>query len=266
MSDIGNTVTQPSGTPPPLMPSGGGYALPPNQQLEPRKATQSSPFLQEQLKLMTEEQKTAFGKQWTPSGQYVGQYLVDDKGVITRGQYNPDEAYGQLAELGTPAERRAFLNLLAANGVYGNGSPSSTGLSSTDISAMREAMLYANSRGVTVKVAARLMSTDPAVVQWRKSVGTGGGRVRTTPKEDLRAVFKAATAQVLGRDLPDSEIDRFIRSYNASEVRQAMGGAAAPSAQVAAQEAAKAAAPGEAGAVQMLGYANAVDQLMKGLG
>lgn len=259
MNDTGDTTQKPSPNPPPLTPSTGS-GLAPETRLPPRQAAGGF------APTFTSEQITGMQKEWTPQG-YVGQNLVDSKGVIARGQYSEDEAYNELAKLGTPAERLAFLNILAANGVYGRSRPTSTGFGGSDLSAMKEALRYANANGVTVDVAARLMATDPALQQWRKTAGgTTTARIRTTPKADLRAVFRSATASILGRDLSDAELDKFVRSYNAAETSEQLGGPVAPSAQVAATEAAQQAAPEEAAAMQMLGYANAVDQVMKGLG
>lgn len=259
MSDTGDSTQNPSTNPPPLVPQSSGWTLDPATKLAPRQATGGF------APTYTNEQITAMGKEFTPGG-YVGQELVDSKGVIARGQYRDDEAYNELAKLGTSAERAAFLNILAANGVYGNSKPTSTGFESRDLSAMQEAMRYANAKGVTLDVAVRLMAVDPAVKAWRSGMTGGGARIRTTAKEDLRSVFRQATAQVLGRDLSDAELERFVKSYNAAEVREATGGPAAPSVQTAAMQAAEAAAPEEAGAMKMLGYADVVDQLMKGLG
>lgn len=270
MNDTGTEQDQqPSPVAPGLTAATSGWALAPETKLQPRRTTGQS-YITKQLETMTKQERAAFeakqGVDFTAQG-YVGQGLVDERGDIVRGQYSSDEAYNELAALGTAAERGAFLNILAANGVYGNSRPTTTGFASSDLSAMQEIMRYANYRGVTVKVAARLMAADPNVQQWRKTqVAGGGARVRTTAREDLRSVFKSATARVLGRDLSDAELERFIQSYNAAEVRQAMGGAMAPSASTAATMAAETAAPEEAGAMKMLDYANVVDQLMKGLG
>lgn len=250
MAEQTNTTTdEVTDNPPPAIPSGSSNVLQPGVRLRPRKVTTVAPDMPAPT---LEEQ--------TPQG-YIGQGLVDSKGVLARGQYSEDEALSEIARFGTVAERAAVLNRLAVLGLYGKSRPSSTGVSSRDISAVKQALLYANTEGVTLDVALNLMAADPNI-----KAKASGGRVRTTPKQDLRAVFKQATQSVLGRDLSDAEVERFIRSYNAMEVSEAMGGAVAPSAQTAALESAQVAAPDEAGAMQLLGYANVIDQLMKGLG
>jgi hypothetical protein len=71
---------------------------------------------------------------------------------------------------------------------------------------------------------------------------------------------------VLGRQLSDAEVEKFVKAYNAMEVGEAMGGAAAPSVQTAALQAAEAAAPDEAAAMGALQLAQLMDQSIKGLG
>lgn len=251
MAEQTNTTTdEVSDTPPPLIPSGSSNALLPGVRLRPRKVVKvgegvTPPTLQEQ----------------TPQG-YIGQNLVNKDGVLVRGQYSEDEAFSEIARFGTPTERSAVLNRLAALGLYGKSKPSSTGMMSRDISAVKNAMLYANAEGVTLDVALNLMAADPNI----KAKVAAGARVRTTAKQDLRQVFKQAAGSVLGRQLSDAEVEKFVRSYNAMEVSEARGGAAAPTAQTAALEAVEASNPEEAGAMKMLGFADVIDQLMKGLG
>lgn len=250
MAEQTNTTTdEVSDTPPPLIPSGSSNVLLPGVRLRPRKVTSVA------------EGVTVAQTEYTPQG-YVGQNLVNKDGVLVRGQYSEDEAFSEIARFGTPAERLAVLNRLAALGLYGNSKPSSTGTMSRDISAVKNAMLYANAEGVTLDVALNLMAADPNI----KAKVAGGARVRTTAKQDLRQVFKQAAGSVLGRQLSDAEVEKFVRSYNAMEVSEAMGGAAAPTAQTAAMQAVEASNPEEAGAMKMLGYADVIDQLMRGLG
>lgn len=250
-----NNVTGPTG--PSFVPPAGSVqfgnsnTLAPSVKLQPRKIVGVGPGVAPP----TLEEQTQQG--------YTGQLLVDEKGILSRGQYNEDEAFTELVAFGNPAERLQFLNTLAAVGIYGNRKPSGR-ITDTDLNAVREAMLYANEKGVTLKVAAQLMAVDPLIAKQMRV--SGAGRVRTTAKQDLRAVFKQVSANVLGRDLSDAEVEKFVRSYNQMETAEAYGGAAAPSAQVAAEEAVRGSAPEEAGAMQLLGYANVIDQLMKGLG
>jgi hypothetical protein len=193
--------------------------------------------------------------------QYTGQGLVNSRGILARGQYAESEAYAELAKLST-ADRRAYLNALQAVGAYGNSAPSRTGFNSTDFSAMREAMLYANHKGVTLDVAITMMGAE---LGGGGAMG-GGQRVRTTPKQDLQAVFRQVSGNVLGRRLSDSEVEKFVKAYNRQEVSAATGGAEVASAEVAAMEQVEAAAPEEAGAMGVLKLSNVIDSAIKELG
>jgi hypothetical protein len=192
---------------------------------------------------------------------YIGQNLVNNSGVIARGQYSEDEAYSELAKL-APAERRQLQNLLYSVGAYGSSKPSRSGFNSSDFSAMREAMLYANAKGVTLDVATSMMATELG-----GGIGGGGGqRVRTTAKQDLQTVFRQVSGQVLGRRLSDSEVEKFVKAYNQKEISEAYGGEAAPQADVAAMAQIESAVPEEAGAVGMLKLSNVIDSAIKELG
>jgi hypothetical protein len=124
---------------------------------------------------------------------------------------------------------------------------------------MREAMLYANSKGVTLDVAITMMSAE---------LGTSGGgqRVRTTPKQDLQAVFRQVSGQILGRRLSDSEVEKFVKAYNQKEMSAAYAGEQAPQADVVAMEQIESAVPEEAGAMGMLKLSNVIDNAIKELG
>lgn len=243
------TKTQaPSPEPPPLVPTRTGNTLLPTQKLTPRTTTGIAPGV-------TIADQTEF----TEKG-YVGQNLVDSKGVIVRGQYSEDEAYNELARFNSSAARLNFLKQLESLGLYGNSKPTPSGFASTDLSAVREAMLFANSQGVTLDVAVSLMAADPAI---KKNIPTR--RIRTTAKQDLQQVFKSAAGSVLGRQLSDNEVQKFIRAYQQMEVNEQMGGATAPTAQTAALQAVEAAAPEEAAAMGALTLSELMDRRIKEL-
>jgi hypothetical protein len=93
-----------------------------------------------------------------------------------------------------------------------------------------------------------------------------GKRIRTTPKQDLTAVFRQASSSILGRQLSDSEINKFVKSYNRMEVTEATGGAIAPNVSVAAEQFVKTGSPQEAQAMGALTLTNIIDNAIKGLG
>lgn len=234
---------------------GGGYSLMPDVQLPKRTVKGALPTIGQpnQKDILP---STTGGNEFV----YIGQNLVNSQGLIARGQYTEDEAYSELAKLPL-AERRGLQNLLYSVGAYGNSKPSRSGFNSADFSAMREAMLYANAKGVTLDVAVTMMASELG------GGGAGGGaRIRTTPKQDLQAVFRQVSGQVLGRRLSDAEVEKFVKAYNRQEVSEAMGGAAAPSVQTAATQAVEAAAPDEAAAMGALRLTNVIDSAIKELG
>ena len=233
----------------------GGYSLLPDVKLPQRKVKGAVQTVGQPAKEDILPSSTG-GNEFL----YVGQNLVNKDGVISRGQYGEDEAYSELAKLSL-AERRSFQNLLYSVGAYGNTKPSRSGFNSADFSAMREAMLYANSKGVTLDVAVNMMAAELGT-----AAPGGGARIRTTPKQDLAAVFRQASGQILGRRLSDAEVEKFVKAYTRMEVGEAMGGAAAPSVQTAAQMAVEAAAPDEAAAMGALQLTNIIDSAIKELG
>jgi hypothetical protein len=255
MSDPSQTTDTISTEPPAITYGSGSNTLAPGQALPVRTVKGvakgvAGPTQQEILS------STTGGTEF----QYTGQGLVNSRGILARGQYSESEAYAELAKLST-ADRRAYLNALQSVGAYGNSSPSRTGFNSTDFSAMREAMLYANHKGVTLDVAITMMSAELG-----SAGGMGGQRVRTTPKQDLQAVFRQVSGQILGRRLSDSEVEKFVKSYNQKEVSAAYGGEAAPQADVAAMEQIESAVPEEAGAMGVLKLSNVIDSAIKELG
>ena len=241
--------TEVSSTPPPLTMSSGGYSLMPNVKLPARKVSNTAPA----------EGVVVAQTDFTKEG-YTGQALVNSKGQIARPQYSEDEAYSELAKMSV-AERRSFQNSLYSLGAYGKSKPSRSGFNSNDFSAMREAMLVANAEGVTLDVALGIMAS-----KYGGGAGGAGTRIRTTPKQDLSAVFRRVSGELLGRRLSDAEIDKFVKSYNRMEQVEGMGGAAAPSVEGAAIAQIEATNPEEASAMGLLQLTNIIDSSIKGLG
>jgi hypothetical protein len=248
---IGQTVnTKPSLTAP-LISGSSSNALPAGQAIRPRRA-QAMPG-----QTLSAEEESFFDPK---TKMYTGQQLVNPKGFIERGQYSSDEAYGELAKY-PPVERRNLLNRFQQLGIYGKSKPSNSGFATRDLNAMREAMLWANANGVTIEAAQTLMASEVGFTP-----SGAARRIRTTPKQDLTAVFRQAASSVLGRQLSDAEINKFVRSYNNMEVTEATGGAIAPNASVAAEQFVKTGAPGEAQAMGALTLTNIIDNAIKGLG
>lgn len=244
------TQTDVGSEPPGLTMTSSGYSLMPSVKLPARKVANKAP-----AKGVVVSQ-TDFTKEG-----YTGQALVNSRGEIARNQYSEDEAYSELAKMSV-AERRDFQNKLYNLGAYGNSKPSRSGFNSNDFSAMREAMLVANAEGVTLDMAPAIMASKYGGAGY----GSGGTRIRTTPKQDLSAVFRRVSSELLGRRLSDAEIDKFVKSYNRMEQVEGMGGATAPSVEGAAIAQIESTNPEEASAMGLLQLTNIIDSSIKGLG
>lgn len=267
MAEDTQNQAQPSDTPPPAF-STGTSGLSPDVKLPVRQVKGAT---MEGFNPLPEDitGTTAVGTAETSSARareiagptsfgYVGQSLVDANGIITRGQYDPaSEAYSELAKMDL-AERQAFLNSLAARGLYGSSKPSPTGFDSKDFSAMGDFLRFANAQGVTSDVAySQFLTTFKA---------TGGGkRIRTTAKEDIRSVFRSVTRQVLGRELPADAIEKFVKAYEGKEITEGQGGVKAPSLQTAAEVQVEQQYGAEADAVRMASLFDILDKSIKGL-
>lgn len=192
---------------------------------------------------------------------YTGTKLVDRNGTIARDQYDPSrEAYSFLAQMDS-GERLSFLNALQSRGLIGKGDVTAR-FTSRNIGATAEFLMYANSRGTTGDVALGLFLADPNIPA---TGGGGGGRIRTTPKEDLRAVFRETTRKYLGREVSAAEIEKFVNSYTRQEISEARGGEAAPSAATAAEVMVQQQFGEEAQAMRAVNFANIIEQKIKGL-
>lgn len=267
MSETGTTTTEPSAAPP--LGTSTSDALAPKTKLQPRQVkknlvagyqiapedivsvTPTGPDVSTSARVRETVGPSSFG--------YVGQYLVNSQGQIARNQYDPEkDAYNALVELGSFAERKTALEQLRQRGFYGTGKVSTTGLDTADLAAMRELLRFANSQGVTVDVAFNQALTQVA--------STGGGRtIRTTAKQDIRKVFRDSVRSMLGRDVSDAEVDKFVKAYEGMEITEAKGGVKAPTLASAAEAQVEKQYGAEASAVGMLSLFDILDQKIKGL-
>jgi len=167
----------------------------------------------------------------TPVGQdkfllYTGPRLVNERGVVTRGQYDTDEAYGLLASL-SKAERMALQSELYARGLYDNSRPSLSGFDSQDITAMKQYLLLANRYGVT---ADGLRS--PALTYLRGEYPTveksGGARVRVSSKEDISEVLRGESLRLLGRAMTPAEVRQAVSYVQQTQTQRQVTGQDVP--------------------------------------
>jgi hypothetical protein len=131
------------------------------------------------------------------------------------------------------------------------------------INAITNLLETANIMGRTWEVALRMV--DQQFPDASRSAAAP--RFRVSAAADIRSVANEVAKRTLGRQFTDDEVQRFVTSYQQSEMRfqQQTAGVveAPPSADVAAEQFAQQVAPTEANAYKYLG---AVDMLMKNLG
>lgn len=197
-----------------------GITVNPNEVVDPR----ASQAYNTNRSLGVAVPRDAFG--------YRGSGLVDKNGVVTRGQYDADkEVLDIMAGVGDAETRLAYARAFASRGLYGEkGKPSQSGLEDKDVGAWKDFIRYANFNGLTVEAAL------PKFLSEFKPVVPQPVRIRTTPRENTRAVFQESVSRILGRAVPASAIEKFVRAYEQAEIREGRGGAAAPSIQVAAEQ------------------------------
>lgn len=234
MSDTGTDITSETGIEvearPPVATTADRFALPSTYQFAPRQVVPST----QALVGTGPGYEQAFFKPTigpTPVGQdkfllYTGSKLVNERGVISRDQYDPDEAYGLLVSL-TKAERMALQSELYARGLYDNSRPSTSGFDTQDITAMKQYLLFANRYGVTAdglrSPALALLRTDYPTVQ-----KSGGPRVRVSSKEDITEVLRGESLRLLGRAMTPAEVRQAVAYVQQTQTQKQVTGQDVP--------------------------------------
>ena len=190
---------------------------------------------------------------------YVGQSLVDERGVIVRGQYDPaKEAYSELARLGTN-DRIALQQTFASRGLYPKNFRPTGMFESADITAMQSFLRYANFAGVTTKVARTLFQADYS------PTGGLGRTVRPDAKQDLDSAVDTVFRQFMARDATPEEKAAFRQMAFKQKSTEAYGGAKAPNIGVAAEAYASNQFGPEAQATSAASLFDILDKKVKGL-
>ena len=190
---------------------------------------------------------------------YVGQNLVDERGVIVRGQYDASkEAYSELARLNTN-DRIGLQQALAARGLYPKNYRPTGAFESADLTAMTSFLRFANVSGVTVKVALPLFQSQI------KATGGIGRAVRPDAAQDLDYAVNRVFREFLVRDATPEELQAFRGLAYKRKVTEATGGTKAPDVDVAAQTYASKQFGPEAQATSALSLFDIMDKKIKGL-
>lgn len=172
----------------------------------------------------------------------------------------------------TPQVRDKVLKELYIRGQYG-GSKMQNGLGPADISAFQDLLLYANIQGKSWEQAFELYKKDfPA----KTSLSPGAGRrapKQVSSPDDLKAVFKKASQELLGMT-PDSKLaDHFVSTFQNQQIEaqnrlaEQSGGtvAQAPDAGVVAEKMITQQYGGEVRVQRATNFGNIMDQMIKGL-
>jgi hypothetical protein len=190
---------------------------------------------------------------------YAGQNLVDERGVIVRGQYDASkEAYSELARLNIN-DRIALQQSFAARNLYPKNYRPTGAFESADLTAMTSFLRFANVAGVTAKVAVPLFQSQI------KATGGMGKAVRPDAAQDLDFAVNRVFREFLVRDATPEELQAFRGLAYKRKVTEATGGAKAPDVSTAAQAYASNQFGAEAQATTALSLFDIMDQKIKGL-
>ena len=203
---------------------------------------------------------------------YTGALLVNENQKIERQPYDlsslTDANTVLLSLAKNPTQLKYYTNLLQTRGYYGSSKPTLTRTDNTDRSAVAEFLNFANSQGVTYKLAFQMLEGMPQV----QASGTKAPSIRVTSEDDLKVVFRKASTDLLGYEVDDATAKKFAKTYRQLEIaegqKQAAGGvfesAAAPST-IAEQQILKQFKP-EAQSFAAGNYAQIMDESIKRLG
>jgi hypothetical protein len=171
-----------------------------------------------------------------PQQVYKGSYLVNESGLIDKKPYNPNkDVFAEMYSIKDTTTLRAYQSLLYSRGFYGRNKPSLTGTMSTDRSAFKELLTYANSRGYTWQ------ALIPEIASMPMTMGGGGrSRYRVSAPEDITEYLRQASLEKLGRTMSKEDVDKAIAAIQQTERTK---GPDAPAMQVAAAQQVSAADP-----------------------
>lgn len=174
-----------------------------------------------------------------------------------------------------PRKREEILRELYLRGGY-QGQKRGNGISNSDISAFQDYLNYANIRGVDYEKAIYLYKDDNPINPYLQAGGGGGGRKapkQVTNPADLKAVFKKASQDLLGRAIDDNVAEQFVQSFQNQQIQQQTqlatqsGGVVvqAPDAGVAAEKMIERQFGQEVRVQNAVNFGGIMDQMIKGL-
>lgn len=178
--------------------------------------------------------------------------IVRANGSISR-YYNLNNDPEQIWYGLPAAERSQIILTFNSKGV-------STRTPDQQINAFGDLLRQSNALGTEWRTTLNKFSQLPSA-----ATGTGPS-YRVSNPADLKAVVRAVYRETVGREANDEEANRFVAQYQQEQRQGQQGTVAAPSAEIAAQNFARMAAPKEAAAYGLLNYIGMFADFAKGVG
>lgn len=197
------------------------------------------------------------------------------EGMATSSSYDLTTQPRYILTTMEPRKREEILRELYLRGGY-QGQKRGNGISNSDISAFQDYLNYANIMGVDYEKALYLYKDQNPVNPYLQAGGGGGGRKaprQVTNPADLKAVFKKASQDLLGRAIDDNVAEQFVQSFQNQQLQQQTqletqsGGvvAQAPDAGVAAEKMIERRFGEEVRVQNAVNFGGIMDQMIKGL-
>lgn len=204
---------------------------------------------------------------------------VDNSGIntglppgISGGIYDLDTSPQYILNSMRPDTRDKILRTLFERDQYG-GSKMGNGIDSADVSAFRDLLYYANVQNKTYDQALELYKNQFPV---KSSILAGSGKrapKQVSNPDDLKAVFKKASMDLLGRTVDDNVANQFVQSFQNQQVQQQTQLAArsggvvtqAPDAGVSAEKMIERKFGEEVRVQNAVNFGSIMDQMIKGL-
>jgi hypothetical protein len=158
--------------------------------------------------------RTGIPEGYRPPTGRLPKAVFDEKGnEVTRIYYDLSNDPGVILNALNPKLRTEILNGIAQKTGYKPG----TGYEDKDRNAFSELLYYANVNGKPFLDAYQeFMRTVPNVQKTSKPP-----TVRITSEDDIKAVFRRTTRDLLGRELGDAEAAKFAKMYQNLELQTA---------------------------------------------
>jgi hypothetical protein len=196
------------------------------------------------------------------------------EGMATSSSYDLTTQPRYILTTMDPRKREEILRELYLRGGY-QGQKRGNGISNSDISAFQDYLNYANIMGVNYEKALYLYKDQNPINPYLQGGGGGGRKAprQVTNPADLKAVFKKASQDLLGRAIDDNVAEQFVQSFQNQQLQQQTqletqsGGvvAQAPDAGVAAEKMIERKFGEEVRVQSAVNFGGIMDQMIKGL-